>query len=67
MHYRAILPSLFEMVLHGLGAANLAEHARVIVDKPFGRDLAPTWFQCGSREVNRRNLSRALACSFKVN
>ncbi len=39
-HYLAIPPSLFETVIEGLGAANLAEHARVIVEKPFGRDLA---------------------------
>jgi glucose-6-phosphate 1-dehydrogenase len=39
-HYLAIPPSVFEMVIKGLGAANLAEHARVIVEKPFGRDLA---------------------------
>jgi glucose-6-phosphate 1-dehydrogenase len=39
-HYLAIPPSLFEMVIEGLGAAKLAEHARVIVEKPFGRDLA---------------------------
>ncbi len=39
-HYLAIPPSLFETVIKGLGAANLAERARVIVEKPFGRDLA---------------------------
>ena len=39
-HYLAIPPSLFETVIKGLGAANLAKHARVIVEKPFGRDLA---------------------------
>ena len=39
-HYLAIPPALFEMVIKGLGAANLAEHARVVVEKPFGRDLA---------------------------
>ena len=39
-HYLAIPPSLFETVIKGIGAANLAEHARVIVEKPFGRDLA---------------------------
>jgi glucose-6-phosphate 1-dehydrogenase len=39
-HYLAIPPSLFEIVIKGLGAAKLAEHARVIVEKPFGRDLA---------------------------
>jgi glucose-6-phosphate 1-dehydrogenase len=39
-HYLAIPPSLFETVIGGLGAAGLAEGARVIVEKPFGRDLA---------------------------
>ncbi len=38
--YLAIPPALFETVIQGLGAANLARHARVIVEKPFGRDLA---------------------------
>ena len=44
--YLAIPPSLFETVIKGLGAANLAEQARVIVEKPFGRDLA------SARELN---------------
>ena len=39
-HYLAIPPSLFETVIKGLGVSKLAEHARVIVEKPFGRDLA---------------------------
>ena len=39
-HYLAIPPSLFETVIKELGAAKLAERARVIVEKPFGRDLA---------------------------
>ena len=39
-HYLAIPPSLFETVIKGLGASKLAEQARVIVEKPFGRDLA---------------------------
>ena len=46
-HYLAIPPSLFETVIKGLGAANLAENARVIVEKPFGRDLA------SARELNQ--------------
>jgi len=46
-HYLAIPPSLFETVIKALGAANLAEHARVIVEKPFGRDLK------SARELNR--------------
>jgi glucose-6-phosphate 1-dehydrogenase len=39
-HYLAIPPSLFATVIEGLGRAGLAENARVIVEKPFGRDLA---------------------------
>jgi glucose-6-phosphate 1-dehydrogenase len=46
-HYLAIPPSLFETVIDGLGAAKLAEKARVIVEKPFGRDLA------SARELNQ--------------
>ncbi len=46
-HYLAIPPSLFETVIKGLGAAGLADHARVIVEKPFGRDLA------SARELNQ--------------
>jgi glucose-6-phosphate 1-dehydrogenase len=38
--YLAIPPALFETVIKDLGAANLAKDARVIVEKPFGRDLA---------------------------
>lgn len=36
----AIPPSLFETVVKGLDSAGLARQARVIVEKPFGRDLA---------------------------
>lgn len=39
-HYLAIPPALFATVIKGLGGAGLAGHARVIVEKPFGRDLA---------------------------
>jgi glucose-6-phosphate 1-dehydrogenase len=46
-HYLAIPPSFFETVIKGLGAAKLAENARVIVEKPFGRDLA------SARALNR--------------
>jgi glucose-6-phosphate 1-dehydrogenase len=38
-HYLAIPPSLFPTVVKGLGRANEARDARVIVEKPFGRDL----------------------------
>ena len=39
-HYLAVPPSLFETVINNLGAAGLATNARLIVEKPFGRDLA---------------------------
>lgn len=45
-HYLAIPPQLFATVINGLGAAGLAEQGRVIVEKPFGRDLA------SARELN---------------
>ncbi|MDR3744926.1 MAG: glucose-6-phosphate dehydrogenase [Acidobacteriaceae bacterium] len=37
--YLAIPPALFETVIRGLGEAGLAKDGRVIVEKPFGRDL----------------------------
>lgn len=39
-YYLAIPPSLFGTVIKGLAAANLSKGARVVVEKPFGRDLA---------------------------
>ncbi len=38
--YLAIAPTLFPTVIRGLSAAGLAPGGRVIVEKPFGRDLA---------------------------
>ena len=40
VHYLAIPPSLFGLVVTSLGAAGLADGSRVIIEKPFGRDLA---------------------------
>ncbi len=40
VHYLAIPPALFETIVTGLDAAGLTDEARVIVEKPFGRDLA---------------------------
>ncbi|HSC11233.1 MAG TPA: glucose-6-phosphate dehydrogenase [Rhodanobacteraceae bacterium] len=40
IHYLAIPPSLFGTVVHGLGSSGCATNARVVVEKPFGRDLA---------------------------
>ena len=39
-HYLAIPPVLFGMVVEQLAKASCTEGARVIVEKPFGRDLA---------------------------
>jgi glucose-6-phosphate 1-dehydrogenase len=39
-HYLAIPPSMFPTVVQGLGASGSAKNARVILEKPFGRDLA---------------------------
>ncbi len=46
-HYLAIPPALFESVIEGLRRVGLTNDARVIVEKPFGRDLA------SARELNR--------------
>ncbi|MSQ93393.1 MAG: glucose-6-phosphate dehydrogenase [Gemmataceae bacterium] len=47
IHYLAIPPSVFPTVIEGLGRSKCAQNARVIVEKPFGRDLA------SSRSLNR--------------
>ncbi len=46
-HYLAIPPAMFGAVVQQLGQAGCATGARVIVEKPFGRDLA------SARELNR--------------
>jgi glucose-6-phosphate 1-dehydrogenase len=45
-HYLAIPPSMFPTVVGQLAQANCTKDARVIVEKPFGRDLA------SARELN---------------
>jgi glucose-6-phosphate 1-dehydrogenase len=40
LHYLAIPPSLFDDVVEQLGRSGAADGARVVVEKPFGRDLA---------------------------
>ena len=47
LFYLAIPPVLFGTVITGLGKAGLAKNARVVVEKPFGRDLA------SARALNR--------------
>jgi glucose-6-phosphate 1-dehydrogenase len=40
IHYLAIPPTLFPVVVEHLGAIGVGHDARIIVEKPFGRDLA---------------------------
>lgn len=40
LHYLAIPPSMFGAVAKGLAQSGSAKDARVVVEKPFGRDLA---------------------------
>ena len=40
LHYLAIPPSMFAAVAEGLAKSGCAKHARVVVEKPFGRDAA---------------------------
>ncbi|MDQ1359439.1 MAG: glucose-6-phosphate 1-dehydrogenase [Acidimicrobiaceae bacterium] len=40
VHYLAIPPTLFPTVVEGLASVGLNHGARVVVEKPFGRDLA---------------------------
>jgi glucose-6-phosphate 1-dehydrogenase len=47
LHYLAITPSMFETVAHGLARSGCGDGARIIVEKPFGRDLA------SARRLNR--------------
>ncbi len=39
LHYLAIPPAMFPVVVSGLGRAGCAKGARVVLEKPFGRDL----------------------------
>ena len=47
IHYLAIPPVLFSKVVENLGKSGCAQGARVIVEKPFGHDLA------SARKLNR--------------
>ena len=46
VHYLAIPPSMFPTVIAGLAKAGCTDNARVILEKPFGRDLE------SARELN---------------
>lgn len=47
VHYLAIPPSLFPVVVEGFGRSGCGRGARVVLEKPFGRDLA------SARSLNR--------------
>jgi glucose-6-phosphate 1-dehydrogenase len=47
IHYLAIPPSLFPIVVKNLSLSGCSSNARVVVEKPFGRDLE------SARELNR--------------
>jgi glucose-6-phosphate 1-dehydrogenase len=49
--YLATPPSIFVPIVEALGRAGLAEGARIVIEKPFGSDLA------SARELNERLLS----------
>jgi glucose-6-phosphate 1-dehydrogenase len=51
LHYLAIPPSMFSTVVRELERSGCAANARVVVEKPFGRDLA------SARSLNRTLLS----------
>ena len=48
LHYLSVPPSAFESILSMIEAENLAQRARVILEKPFGWDLQ------SARELNAR-------------
>src|SRR5689334_8325239 len=47
LFYLAIPPSMFPVVVERLGGLDCSANARVVVEKPFGRDLA------SARQLNR--------------
>jgi len=47
LHYLAVPPSVFGTVAQGLAQSGCGENARVVVEKPFGHDLA------SAQELNR--------------
>ena len=47
LHYLAIPPALFPTVIESLALVGLVEAARLVVEKPFGRDLT------SARDLNR--------------
>lgn len=48
LHYLAIPPSMFAIVIEGLVKSGCAQNARVVVEKPFGRDFRSA---CGLNRI----------------
>ncbi|MDQ3990760.1 MAG: glucose-6-phosphate dehydrogenase [Actinomycetota bacterium] len=46
-YYASVPPVAFPSIVRGLGAAGMAERSRIVIEKPFGTDLA------GAVELNR--------------
>jgi len=76
LFYLAIPPVMFDAVIDGLRGVGLNEGARVVVEKPFGRDRAsarelndclhrafPEQPSSGSTTTSARNRSRTSSCS----
>ncbi|MBC6463218.1 glucose-6-phosphate dehydrogenase [Actinomadura sp. HBU206391] len=51
VHYLAVPPALFGPIAEGLGAAGLNTRGRLVVEKPFGHDLASA--RCLNTELHR--------------
>jgi glucose-6-phosphate 1-dehydrogenase len=59
-HYLAIPPSLFGAVIEALGKSGCADGARVVIEKPFGHDLA------SAGELNATLLGLSEPCVFRI-
>src|SRR5579885_1694655 len=60
LYYLAIPPAMFDDVIDGLAERKLNHHARVVVEKPFGRDLASAdaLNHCLHRAFDERDIFR---------
>ena len=60
LHYLAIPPSLFETVISSARRTGCAEGARIVIEKPFGNDLATaqTLNAGGARRLQEENVFR---------
>jgi glucose-6-phosphate 1-dehydrogenase len=61
LYYLAIPPNMFVPVVQHLAQSGCAKDARVIVEKPFGRDLCPKNRSFASTTTSARNRSRTFS------